>query len=72
MRGAGCTVNDLWDQEYDKQVRGRRLRRLAPTCVARACFVVRLFDAMLRTLRACAGRDHREGARLSEDRPQRL
>lgn len=22
LRGAGCTVNDLWDRDIDKQVRG--------------------------------------------------
>lgn len=20
MRGAGCTINDMWDQDYDKKV----------------------------------------------------
>lgn len=22
MRGAGCTINDLWDKDYDRKVRG--------------------------------------------------
>lgn len=21
MRGAGCTINDMWDQKYDKMVK---------------------------------------------------
>lgn len=29
MRGAGCTINDLWDQDFDKQVRRTRTRPLA-------------------------------------------
>ena len=29
MRGAGCTVNDLWDRDIDRQVERTRLRPLA-------------------------------------------
>jgi len=29
MRGAGCTVNDLWDKEMDKKVERTRIRPLA-------------------------------------------
>jgi 4-hydroxybenzoate polyprenyltransferase len=29
MRGAGCTINDWWDQDYDKQVRRTQSRPLA-------------------------------------------
>mmetsp|Transcript_36963 Transcript_36963/g.115774 ORF Transcript_36963/g.115774 Transcript_36963/m.115774 type:complete len:201 (-) Transcript_36963:585-1187(-) len=29
MRGAGCTVNDIWDRRYDKQVARTRTRPLA-------------------------------------------
>ncbi len=29
MRGAGCTINDMWDRDYDKQVERTRLRPLA-------------------------------------------
>ena len=26
MRGAGCTINDLWDKDYDRKVREGRWR----------------------------------------------
>jgi 4-hydroxybenzoate polyprenyltransferase len=29
MRGAGCTINDLWDRDIDKQVERTRSRPLA-------------------------------------------
>lgn len=29
MRGAGCTINDLWDREYDRRVERTRSRPLA-------------------------------------------
>ena len=29
MRGAGCTINDLWDQDYDKHVERTKHRPLA-------------------------------------------
>ena len=29
MRGAGCTINDLWDRDFDKQVHRTKLRPLA-------------------------------------------
>ncbi len=29
MRGAGCTINDMWDRDFDKQVERTRLRPLA-------------------------------------------
>ncbi len=29
LRGAGCTVNDLWDRDLDKQVERTRGRPLA-------------------------------------------
>ncbi|KAJ3297367.1 Para-hydroxybenzoate--polyprenyltransferase, mitochondrial precursor (PHB:polyprenyltransferase) [Borealophlyctis nickersoniae] len=29
MRGAGCTINDMWDQEIDKKVERTRMRPLA-------------------------------------------
>ncbi|KAI9223565.1 4-hydroxybenzoate polyprenyl transferase [Blastocladiella britannica] len=29
MRGAGCTINDLWDQDFDKRVERTRSRPLA-------------------------------------------
>lgn len=27
MRGAGCTINDMWDKDYDGKVRGETARR---------------------------------------------
>jgi len=29
MRGAGCTINDMWDQDYDKHVTRTQTRPLA-------------------------------------------
>ena len=29
MRGAGCTINDLWDQNFDKRVERTKTRPLA-------------------------------------------
>ena len=29
MRGAGCTINDLWDRDIDRQVERTKLRPLA-------------------------------------------
>lgn len=29
MRGAGCTINDLWDRDIDRQVERTRSRPLA-------------------------------------------
>ena len=29
MRGAGCTINDLWDRNLDKKVERTRLRPIA-------------------------------------------
>lgn len=29
MRGAGCTINDLWDRDFDRRVQRTRLRPLA-------------------------------------------
>lgn len=38
MRGAGCTINDLWDRDYDKQVEMFLLRPcLCPACVQFVC-----------------------------------
>jgi|TARA_B110001469_G_scaffold45346_1_gene44433 4-hydroxybenzoate polyprenyltransferase len=34
MRGAGCTVNDLWDREIDRQVERTRMRPLASGAVS--------------------------------------
>lgn len=34
MRGAGCTVNDLWDQDIDKKVERTRTRPLAAGAVS--------------------------------------
>ena len=31
MRGAGCTVNDLWDRDIDKKVGASSLLPLAPS-----------------------------------------
>ena len=36
LRGAGCTVNDLWDRELDKQVERTRNRPLAAGTVTPA------------------------------------
>ena len=33
MRGAGCTVNDLWDRDIDRQVERTRMRPLASGAV---------------------------------------
>jgi 4-hydroxybenzoate polyprenyltransferase len=35
MRGAGCTINDLWDQDIDAQVRRTSTRPLASGAVTR-------------------------------------
>lgn len=35
MRGAGCTINDLWDQDIDARVRRTALRPLASGAVSR-------------------------------------
>ena len=29
MRGAGCTINDMWDKEYDRNVTRTKMRPLA-------------------------------------------
>jgi 4-hydroxybenzoate polyprenyltransferase len=29
MRGAGCTINDMWDQDFDKRVQRSASRPLA-------------------------------------------
>ena len=34
MRGAGCTINDLWDREIDRQVERTRMRPLASGAVS--------------------------------------
>lgn len=34
MRGAGCTINDLWDQDFDRHVERTRLRPLARGAVS--------------------------------------
>ena len=34
MRGAGCTINDLWDRDFDRQVERTRLRPLASGAVS--------------------------------------
>lgn len=39
MRGAGCTVNDLWDRDIDKQVARTRSRPLAAGTVTPAAAV---------------------------------
>jgi 4-hydroxybenzoate polyprenyltransferase len=31
MRGAGCTINDMWDQDIDKAVGARLLLLITPT-----------------------------------------
>lgn len=35
MRGAGCTINDLWDRDYDKQV--EIFLPLFPACMQFIC-----------------------------------
>ncbi len=35
MRGAGCTINDLWDQDIDARVRRTAQRPLASGAVTR-------------------------------------
>ena len=34
MRGAGCTINDIWDREIDKQVERTKTRPLARGAVS--------------------------------------
>jgi len=34
MRGAGCTVNDLWDRDFDKRVERTKTRPLASGAVS--------------------------------------
>jgi 4-hydroxybenzoate polyprenyltransferase len=33
MRGAGCTINDLWDRNLDKEVGKRRYLRTMSPCL---------------------------------------
>ena len=33
MRGAGCTINDMWDRNFDDKVARTRLRPLASGAV---------------------------------------
>jgi 4-hydroxybenzoate polyprenyltransferase len=40
MRGAGCTINDLWDRDIDKQVERTRSRPLAAGTVTPAAALV--------------------------------
>ena len=35
MRGAGCIINDLWDQDIDKRVERTKNRPLASGAVSR-------------------------------------
>ena len=34
MRGAGCTINDMWDREYDRQVERTKQRPIASSQVS--------------------------------------
>lgn len=34
MRGAGCTINDLWDRDFDNKVERTKIRPLAAGTVS--------------------------------------
>lgn len=39
MRGAGCTINDMWDRDFDKKVRLTCAQTVIRTCVVEGPFV---------------------------------
>ena len=51
MRGAGCVINDLWDQDLDSQVERTKTRPLASGVISRKQAFV--FLAMLLSIRFC-------------------
>ena len=65
MRGAGCTINDLWDRDYDKQV-DKQVSSSGPVSSMHAIHLSMFLPRVMEIILFCIMLLHRTAASFSE------